>query len=109
MMAGSDTLNGAASAVTDSPGSAASRITSARRVGSASAPNVRSRVASETLTMWLSIEAAAALSTLLARADDDAAIIAPVMQAADGKFQSARQLGGTRRARSRLQPRFIRS
>jgi len=42
MIAGSDTENGAASALTDSPGSSASRITSARRVGSASAAKVRS-------------------------------------------------------------------
>lgn len=70
MMAGSDTLNGAASSLTDSPGSTASRITSARRVGSASAPNVRSRVASETLTIWLSIEAGTALSTVPWRMPD---------------------------------------
>jgi hypothetical protein len=44
MIAGSDTGNGAASALTEMSGSAASRITSARRVGSASAANVRSRV-----------------------------------------------------------------
>jgi hypothetical protein len=59
--------------------------------------------------MWLSIEAGAVLSTLLARADDDAAIIAPVMHAADGKFQSARPLGEMWRAHPGLQPRFIRS
>jgi hypothetical protein len=43
MIAGSDTLNGTASSLTESPGSAASRITSARRVGSDSAANVRLR------------------------------------------------------------------
>ena len=43
MIAGSDTGNGAASALTEMSGSAASRITSARRVGSASAAKVRSR------------------------------------------------------------------
>ena len=44
MIAGSDTANGAASALTEMPGRSASRITSARRVGSASAAKVRSRV-----------------------------------------------------------------
>jgi hypothetical protein len=43
MIAGSDTGNGAAKALTEMSGSAASRITSARRVGSARAANVRSR------------------------------------------------------------------
>jgi hypothetical protein len=56
MIAGSDTGNGAASSLTDSSGSAASRITSARRVGSDNAAKVRSRVASENLTIWLSIK-----------------------------------------------------
>ena len=42
MIAGSETANGSASALTDRPGSSASRITSARRVGSASAAKVRS-------------------------------------------------------------------
>ncbi len=51
MTAGSDILNGAASSLTESSGSAASRITSARRVGSDSAAKVRSRAASENLTM----------------------------------------------------------
>ena len=41
MIAGNDTGNGAASAVTERPGSSASRITIARRVGSASAEKVR--------------------------------------------------------------------
>jgi hypothetical protein len=58
MMAGSETLNGAASSLTDRSGSAASRITSARRVGSDSAPKVRSRVAAENLTIWFSIKGA---------------------------------------------------
>ena len=51
MIAGSDTLNGAASALTDRPGCSASRITSARRVGSASAAKVRSSGALLYLTM----------------------------------------------------------
>jgi hypothetical protein len=42
MIAGSDTLNGSASVLTDRPGCSASRINSARRVGSASAAKVRS-------------------------------------------------------------------
>ncbi len=42
MIAGSDIANGAASALTEMSGSSASRITSARRVGSASAAKVRS-------------------------------------------------------------------
>jgi hypothetical protein len=40
--AGSDIANGAASALTEISGSSASRITSARRVGSDSAAKVRS-------------------------------------------------------------------
>ena len=55
MTAGNEIGNGFASRLTDRPGSAASRITSARRVGSASAAKVRSRAGLETLTMWLSI------------------------------------------------------
>ena len=51
MIAGSDTGNGAASALTDKSGSSASRISSARRVGSDSAAKVRSRAASENLTI----------------------------------------------------------
>jgi hypothetical protein len=43
MIAGSETSNGAASSLTERPGSCASRITSARRVGSDSAEKVRSR------------------------------------------------------------------
>jgi hypothetical protein len=42
MTAGSDIANGAASSLTESPGSCASRITSARRVASESAAKVRS-------------------------------------------------------------------
>jgi hypothetical protein len=42
MIAGSETLNGSASALTDKLGCSASRITSARRVGSESAAKVRS-------------------------------------------------------------------
>ena len=63
MTAGSEIANGAASSLTDRSGAAASRITSARRVGSASAAKVRSSAAGESFTMWLSIEAMAALST----------------------------------------------
>jgi hypothetical protein len=63
MTAGSDIANGAASSLTDTSGSAASRITSARRVGSDSAAKVRSRVASENLTMWFSIAARKVVST----------------------------------------------
>jgi len=43
MTAGSDIENGAASWLTDTPGSAASRITKARRVGSDRAAKVRLR------------------------------------------------------------------
>jgi hypothetical protein len=42
MTAGSDISNGAASSLTESPGSCASRITSARRVTSDKAAKVRS-------------------------------------------------------------------
>jgi len=55
MIAGSDTENGSASALTDRPGSSASRASIARRVGSASAEKVRSSGASLNLTMQLSI------------------------------------------------------
>ena len=55
MTAGNDILNGAASSLTDRSGAAASRITSARRVGSDKAAKVRSRAGSENLTMWFSI------------------------------------------------------
>jgi hypothetical protein len=64
--AGSDMSNGAASSLTESSGSAASRITSARRVGSDKAAKVRSSAASENLTIWFSIEAAEGVSTALA-------------------------------------------
>ena len=70
MTAGSEIANGAASSLTDRSGAAASRITSARRVGSASAAKVRSSAAVETLTMWLSIGACRAVST--ARRPDSA-------------------------------------
>ena len=63
MIAGSETENGAASSLTDRPGCCASRITSARRVGSESAAKVRSSGEFETLTIWLSIAGMAALST----------------------------------------------
>lgn len=42
MMAGSDMANGCASSVTDRPSPSFRRASSARRVGSASAANVRS-------------------------------------------------------------------
>ena len=63
MIAGSDIAKGSASSLTETPGSCASRITSARRVASDSAAKVRSRGASENFTFWLSIAAMAALST----------------------------------------------
>jgi len=56
MIAGSENLNGAASSLTDRSGSAASRITNARRVGSDSAPKVRSRAGPKNLTIWFSIK-----------------------------------------------------
>ena len=43
MIAGNDTANGSASALTEIPGCSASRASKARRVGSASAAKVRSR------------------------------------------------------------------
>jgi hypothetical protein len=46
MMAGSDTGNGRANSLTDRLSRSASRATSARRVGSASAAKVRSSVLS---------------------------------------------------------------
>jgi len=51
MIAGNDTANGLASALTDRSGSAASRASSARRVGSASAAKVRSSGAGFNLTI----------------------------------------------------------
>jgi hypothetical protein len=55
MMAGSDTENGRANSLTESPGSVSSLASSARRVGSDSAAKVRSSSASENLTIGLSI------------------------------------------------------
>jgi hypothetical protein len=46
MIAGSETSNGSFNALTESPGSPASRSISARRVGSESAAKVRSRPSS---------------------------------------------------------------
>jgi hypothetical protein len=46
MIAGSDTANGSASALTERSGSDASRMTSARRVGSDKAAKVRSSAGS---------------------------------------------------------------
>jgi hypothetical protein len=51
MIAGKETANGLASALIDRSGSAASRATSARRVGSASAAKMRSSGAGFNLTM----------------------------------------------------------
>ncbi len=68
MTAGSDILNGDASSLTDRAGRSASRITSARRVGSDSAAKVRSRLASENLTIWFSIKTRPAVSTAIAAA-----------------------------------------
>ena len=51
MIAGKETANGLASVLTDRSGSAASRATSARRVGSASAAKVRSSAVGFNLTM----------------------------------------------------------
>ena len=62
MIAVSDIAKGAASSLTETSGSCASRITSARRVASDSAAKVRSSGASENFTIWLSIAATAALS-----------------------------------------------
>jgi len=62
MIAGSDMAKGAASSLTEAPGSCVSRITSARRVASDSAAKVRSRGASENFTIWLSIKAITMLS-----------------------------------------------
>jgi hypothetical protein len=63
MTAGNDTANGAASSLTDRSGCSASRITRARRVGSDSAAKVRSSAVLRRLTIWFSIEPAAAVST----------------------------------------------
>ena len=58
MIAGNEILNGAASSLTDNSGCSASRITSARRVGSDKAPKVRSSAGSENLTIRFSIKRA---------------------------------------------------
>jgi len=59
MTAGSDIENGCARSLTERPSSfSLSRISSARRVGSESAANVRSSVFSLNLTIWLSVEGA---------------------------------------------------
>ena len=63
MIAGSETANGPASALTESFGSSASRANNARRVGSASAAKVRSSAAALYLTMWLSVGRRAGLSS----------------------------------------------
>lgn len=57
MMAGSDTAKGFASSLTEMLSWASSCASSARRVGSESAAKVRSRMASEYLTIWFSIQA----------------------------------------------------
>jgi hypothetical protein len=51
MTAGNDIENGLANSLTDRPLSSLSRASSARRVGSESAANVRSKAASLYLTM----------------------------------------------------------
>jgi hypothetical protein len=71
MTAGSDTGNGAASALTDRSGCSARRMTMARRVGSDSAAKVRSRLASENLTMWFSIRQCRAESTAVVDSCND--------------------------------------
>ena len=55
MIAGSDMANGCASSLTESVSRLESRASSARRVGSASAANVRSSAKPLYLTMWFSI------------------------------------------------------
>jgi hypothetical protein len=62
MIAGSDMAKGAASSLTEAPGSCVSRIRSARRVASESAAKVRLSGASENFTIWLSIKAMTMLS-----------------------------------------------
>jgi hypothetical protein len=66
MIAGSDIVNGRASSVTEMLSCASSRASSARRVGSASAANVRSSVASLYLTIWFSIGVTYSKSSRLA-------------------------------------------
>jgi hypothetical protein len=63
MIAGSDMANGAASSLTEIVSRSESRASSARRVGSASAAKVRSRICSEYLTIWFSIGANVRLSS----------------------------------------------
>jgi hypothetical protein len=65
MIAGSDTGNGAASSLTERSGCSASRITSARRVGSDSAAKVRSSEGSENLTIWFSIKGAGVVNSFV--------------------------------------------
>ena len=62
MIAGNDTGNGSASVLTDKPGCSASRMTNARRVGSASAAKVRSSAELLKLTIWFSIGPRSVLS-----------------------------------------------
>ncbi len=62
IIAGKDTGNGAASSLIERPGSCASRITSARRVGSERAAKVRSSAGPLHLTIWLSVAGTALLS-----------------------------------------------
>jgi hypothetical protein len=64
MMAGSDTLKGSASALTERSGASASLANKARRVGSASAAKVRSSGALLYLTTWLRISRRRALSSM---------------------------------------------
>jgi hypothetical protein len=68
MIAGSETANGAASALTERSGCAASRVTSARRVGSASAAKVRSSGVPLNLTIGLRIERGPRVSSCFAKA-----------------------------------------
>jgi hypothetical protein len=70
MIAGSDTANGSARALTERSGSSASRANNARRVGSASAAKVRSSGALLYLTMWLRIGRRGALSSAAALAPE---------------------------------------
>ena len=58
MIAGSDIEKGCANSLTKMPSCLPSRVSSARRVGSASAAKVRSRASSLYLTIWFSIGAA---------------------------------------------------
>lgn len=80
MIAGSEIENGAASAVIEISGSSASRMTIARRVGSASAAKVRSSVSLLKLTIWFSIDTRGAVSIALP-AREGGMGIAPAIQA----------------------------